>query len=79
MPPNTNVVARPSIYGNPFKAADYGQEKAVSMFQSWILARENKDLRERAINALRGKNLACWCKPGTPCHADIWLELVNQR
>ena len=27
---------------------------------------------------LRGKNLACWCKLGTPCHADVLLELANQ-
>lgn len=26
---------------------------------------------------LRGKNLACWCKPGAPCHADVLLELAN--
>lgn len=26
---------------------------------------------------LRGKNLACWCKPGSPCHADILLEIAN--
>lgn len=30
------------------------------------------------IEQLRGKNLACWCKPGTPCHADVLLELANQ-
>ena len=29
------------------------------------------------IRFLRGKNLACWCKPGTPCHADVLLELAN--
>lgn len=28
--------------------------------------------------ALRGKNLACWCKPGTPCHADALLEIANR-
>lgn len=27
--------------------------------------------------ALRGKNLACWCAPGTPCHADVLLEIAN--
>ncbi|MBY2911399.1 DUF4326 domain-containing protein [Rhizobium leguminosarum] len=27
--------------------------------------------------ALRGFNLACWCKPGEPCHADILLEVAN--
>ena len=26
---------------------------------------------------LAGKNLACWCKPGAPCHADVLLELAN--
>lgn len=26
---------------------------------------------------LRGKNLACWCKPGSPCHADVLIELAN--
>lgn len=27
---------------------------------------------------LRGKDLACWCKEGAPCHADILLEIANQ-
>lgn len=31
----------------------------------------------RHLPELRGKNLACWCKPGTPCHADVLLELAN--
>jgi len=26
---------------------------------------------------LAGKNLACWCHPGDPCHADVLLELAN--
>lgn len=29
------------------------------------------------VHELRGKNLACWCKPGEPCHADVLLELAN--
>jgi hypothetical protein len=29
------------------------------------------------LAALRGKNLACWCKAGQPCHADVLLELAN--
>lgn len=28
--------------------------------------------------SLRGKNLACWCHMGQPCHADLLLELVNR-
>ena len=26
---------------------------------------------------LAGQNLACWCKAGTPCHADVLLRLAN--
>ncbi|ODT86694.1 DUF4326 domain-containing protein [Phenylobacterium sp. SCN 70-31] len=29
------------------------------------------------IDQLRGKNLACWCPLGSPCHADVLLELAN--
>ena len=28
---------------------------------------------------LSGKNLACWCKPGSPCHADVLLDLANRQ
>jgi hypothetical protein len=31
------------------------------------------------VSALRGKNLACWCKPGEPCHADVLLEIANRE
>jgi hypothetical protein len=30
------------------------------------------------IASLRGKNLACWCRLGSPCHADVLLELANR-
>jgi hypothetical protein len=26
---------------------------------------------------LAGKNLACWCPAGQPCHADVLLEIAN--
>lgn len=31
-----------------------------------------------AIEALRGKDLACWCPLDQPCHADVLLELANR-
>lgn len=30
------------------------------------------------ISPLRGKNLACWCRMGAPCHADVLLDLANR-
>ena len=32
---------------------------------------------KRNLRKLRGVNLACWCKPGLSCHADVLLELAN--
>lgn len=32
---------------------------------------------QRLLPTLRGKNLACWCKPGDCCHADVLLEIAN--
>lgn len=34
-------------------------------------------LHEQGLPAIRGKNLACWCTPGSPCHADVLLRLAN--
>lgn len=34
-------------------------------------------LKALARDELRGKNLACWCKLGEPCHADVLLELAR--
>lgn len=27
---------------------------------------------------LRGRDLACWCPPGCPCHADVLMRLANE-
>lgn len=29
------------------------------------------------LKELRGKNLACWCREGAPCHADALIEMAN--
>jgi hypothetical protein len=82
MPPNTVKVCRPGFWGNPFRVGDWrpdgegfirDQAEAVELFQTHEWAAE---IRSRA-NELRGKNLACWCKQGTPCHADVLLDLAN--
>lgn len=50
-------------------------ETAVRAFRHWLRLNpaKIKELRDE----LAGKNLACWCKPGTPCHADVLLDLAN--
>jgi hypothetical protein len=31
----------------------------------------------KELAVLRGKNLACWCRVGDPCHGDVLLRLAN--
>ena len=61
------------------------QAEAVRLFRDWVGTGAGADLagrpppdEETIRSALAGKNLACWCAPGTPCHADILLELANR-
>jgi hypothetical protein len=43
------------------------------------LAAQRKTIKavNAALPGLHMRNLACWCAPGTPCHADVLLELAN--
>lgn len=41
------------------------------------LARFDGHPLDVARRELRGKDLACFCPLTSPCHADIWLRLVN--
>ncbi|OHV85914.1 DUF4326 domain-containing protein [Ensifer sp. LCM 4579] len=70
-------VARPGKWGNPNLVTTHGHEGAVRAFardlRGGILNFSVEDVRRE----LRGKNLACWCKPGAPCHADVLLEIAN--
>jgi hypothetical protein len=53
-------------------------EQAVRLFREWLTASEQADLLDQAQHELVGFNLACWCRLDMPCHADVWLDLVNQ-
>jgi hypothetical protein len=83
-------VARPSKWGNPRRVGmyrSYGPEDAVHDYRRWLdrepgyRSWENiygKPPTFECIRAeLAGKNLACWCRPGAPCHADALLEIAN--
>lgn len=124
MPPNTRVVTRATIFGNPFAVGDPGRwwvpnpdgsrgwdvaylmpamnaYQAVTFFSAWLHQPRSLPAYPTALNGsgkavtflamsnrreeilarlpyLRGMNLACFCKPGCPCHADVLLELANR-
>lgn len=74
MPVNTVSVTRPGRYGNPFSVKKYGKA-ALILFESnlKIVLKVNPDF----LVPLRGKDLACWCPEGSPCHGDILLRYAN--
>jgi hypothetical protein len=36
-----------------------------------------RDQLDEHLSKLRGRNLACYCVPGAPCHGDVLLSYVN--
>lgn len=76
LPPNTILVARPTRWGNPFPVNENRTAaEAVELFEDWV--KNNPRFVSDARNYLGGKDLACYCKPGAPCHADVLLEIAN--
>lgn len=77
MPTNTVKVSRPGKWGNPFSVAEYGRELAVANFSMRMdgLA----EIGALDLSELRGKNLACWCRIGDLCHADVLMQMANVK
>ena len=84
-------VARPGPWGNPFSidavAEETGlnraaaQAEAVARHARWINGEIEADRPPPTVakiqGELAGKNLACWCREGTPCHVETLIKLAN--
>lgn len=81
-------VGRPTKWGNPFKVADMPVKRAVHHYERWLnqggsYFRISDETYHRPPSIqeikreLAGKNLACWCAEGSPCHADVLLKIAN--
>jgi hypothetical protein len=94
LPANAANVARPGKWGNPFVVGlDGTREQCVSLFYQLVSGfidlggRLSVDEQlayfrrtRRALDGLRGKDLACWCAlDGKPCHADVLIAIANNR
>jgi len=85
-------VARPGKWGNPFSIADVmaetgldrdaAQAEAIARHRRWmdgeIEAPWPRPSRADIRIALAGRNLACWCREGTPCHAETLIAIANE-
>lgn len=94
MPENTVKVARPTKWGNPLRIGEVilacGEPIVNGMGPLVQRAATPEDavryyrnlagkLGASAFEALRGKNLACYCPLDQPCHADVLLEIANPQ
>ena len=53
-------------------------EDAVACYREMLASDgETAEALRARLPELRGKNLACWCREGSPCHVDTLLTLAN--
>lgn len=91
MPPKTLKIDRSTKWGNPFKIGEYAVEPvtrravqvttaevAIRLFEVHLQTPGGATVAEAARRELRGKHLACWCKPGDACHGDVLLRIANE-
>jgi hypothetical protein len=91
MPEGAVYVGRGSPWGNPFVVGVDGTKADCVRLYKWLLTGhlclsckapvedQKRVLRhtQAHIGELRGKDLACWCPPDAPCHADVLLKAAN--
>jgi hypothetical protein len=92
-PDGVVVVARPARWGNPWRVGSttwtilpggiinrephepLTAEQAVESYRNSVLA--DPDQVAAIRRELEGRDLACWCRVGDPCHGDFLLALAN--
>lgn len=94
MPAGAVYVGRPTKWGNPFKVGRDGDvgyclqlyrqlaagQLCLSLGPvSLLTQRRARAAMEQAIDELRGKDLACFCRLDAPCHADVLLDIANRE
>jgi len=82
-------VGRPTKWGNPYRVGNICQHplsgkpikvssknQAAGLFELKMGVASDFVIEE-IKEELAGKNLSCWCKEGSSCHADILLAICN--
>lgn len=81
--PDAVRVDRATQWGNPWRIgdaypwADYHPMTAEDTVRLFRYTFDTQPGRALIRRELAGKDLACWCKPDQPCHADVLLEIAN--
>lgn len=78
------LIDRTTKWGNPYsskpsKLAKFetnNRKESIAKYKKWITEGKGKYLLKH-LNELKGKKIACWCKPNQSCHGDVLIELIN--
>jgi hypothetical protein len=72
-------ISRSGKYGNPFIIGkDGNRADVISKHEKWLMDSKQKELRKDIIKNLKGKVLACYCKP-LACHGDTLKKLIDGK
>lgn len=91
LPAGVVRVDRASMWGNPFRSdrpdpvAIKIAATAAEAFGLWLdghpdlghIEPERRAAILTRMGVLHGKDLACWCPPDAPCHADVLLRMAR--
>jgi hypothetical protein len=83
LPEGTICCTRPGRWGNPYRDAATFRMMMERGFAGLLQPNDYEDHCHMQwivdhVQELRGKTLACWCKKGKPCHADVLIEFANR-
>jgi hypothetical protein len=77
-----------ALAGDPTLTETEAQERCARLFALWVTGEihlTDPDLTDRRawilehLGRLAGRDLACWCPTGRPCHADMLIDIANQE
>ena len=73
-------IGRGSPFGNPYVIGPDGDRgEVIEKYRQYFLKRIEEDpIFKDNVIGLRGKTLACFCKPKA-CHGDIIIEWLNSQ
>ena len=90
LPAGVKMVAPPSKFGNPYPVCEHrDRQLATDQFRQLLagmatpgdLCSHVRTLAYPDVGTIRqllgGYDLACTCRPGVPCHADVLLHVAN--
>lgn len=51
--------------------------QVIASYEAWLMEPSQAGLVDKAKRDLKGKVLACWCKP-LDCHGDILMAVADE-